>query len=115
MCADQGLAVCPYSPLEGGFLTGKYERDGSGPEGSRGDLYEWDDRQWAVLDAVRAVADEIDATPAQVTLRWLADQREFRCIPIVGARTTEQLEENLGAAEISISDDQYERIRAAYE
>ncbi|WP_134672350.1 aldo/keto reductase [Halorussus marinus] len=119
VCADRGLAVCPYSPLEGGFLTGKYERDAAGPEGSRGDLYEWDDRwddrQWAVLDAIRAIAEAVDATPAQVTLRWLADQREFQCIPIVGARTTDQLEENLGATEIDISDDQYDRIAAAAE
>ncbi|WP_132058855.1 aldo/keto reductase [Halorussus amylolyticus] len=119
VCANQDLAVCPYSPLEGGFLTGKYDREGSNPEGSRGDLYEWesrfDDRQWDVLDAIRAVADEVDATPAQVSLRWLADQREFQCIPIVGARTTDQLEENLGASEISMSDAQFERIDEAYE
>ncbi|WP_435182001.1 aldo/keto reductase [Halorussus sp. AFM4] len=119
VCADQDLAVCPYSPLEGGFLTGKYERDGSGPEGSRGDLYEWDDRfddrQWRVLDAIRDVADEAGATPAQVALRWLADQREFQCVPIVGARTVDQLEENLGAADVSLSDDQFERIETAYE
>ena len=119
VCADQELAVCPYSPLEGGFLTGKYERDGEGPEGSRGDLYEWgnrwDDRQWDVLDAIREIADAEGATPAQVSLRWLADQREFQCIPIVGARTVDQLEENLGAAEVSLSDDQFGRIAEAYE
>jgi aryl-alcohol dehydrogenase-like predicted oxidoreductase len=68
-----------------------------------------------VLDAVREVADEVDATPAQVSLRWLADQREFQCIPIVGARTPDQLEENLDAAEISLSDGQFERIEEAYE
>jgi len=119
VCADQDLAVCPYSPLEGGFLTGKYERDGDGPEGSRGDLYDWknrfDERQWDVLDEIRAVADETDATPAQVSLRWLADEREFQCVPIVGARTPDQLDENLGASEVSLSDDQFERIRKAYE
>ncbi|GAB3035151.1 aldo/keto reductase [Natronobiforma cellulositropha] len=122
VCADQGLAVCPYSPLAGGFLTGKYERVGEGvddveaPDGSRGALdemfSEWyvSERGWAVLDAVRAVAEEIDATPAQVALRWLVQQEAFTCVPIVGARTVAQLEDNLGALEIELSDAQYARI-----
>ncbi|WP_276256895.1 aldo/keto reductase [Halomontanus rarus] len=122
VCADQDLAVCPYSPLAGGFLTGKYERAGDGtqdvdaPDGSRGDLDEmfgdWyvSDRGWQVLDAVREIADEQDATPAQVALRWLIQQSEFTCVPIVGARTTDQLEENLGAIEVELTDAQCERI-----
>jgi aryl-alcohol dehydrogenase-like predicted oxidoreductase len=119
VCADQDLAVCPYSPLEGGFLTGKYERDGSAPEGSRGDLYDWGDRfeerQWRVLDAVNEIADEEDATPAQVTLRWMMDRERFRCIPIVGARTVDQMDDNMGAVELTLDDDQRERITGAYE
>lgn len=119
VCADQGLAVCPYSPLEGGFLTGKYTPDGDVPEGSRGELYSWDDRftdrQWRVLEAVDSVADDVDATPAQVALRWLIDQREFRTIPIIGARTVDQLDENVGAVDVSLSEEQFERIAAAYD
>ncbi|GGN10615.1 aldo/keto reductase [Halarchaeum nitratireducens] len=125
VCADQDLAVCPYSPLAGGFLTGKYERAGQGtydvkaPEGSRGQLdelfsdYYVSERGWHVLDAIRAVADELDATPAQVALRWLVEREAFTCVPIVGARTTDQLAENLGAVDISLSDDQRRRIRDA--
>ena len=117
--ADNDLAVCPYSPLEGGFLTGKYERDGDLPEGSRGERESWegrfDTRQWRVLDAVQAVADELDATPAQVALRWLVDQRAFTCVPIVGARSVDQLDENAGAADLSLSEAQYDRIESAYE
>ncbi|PSP82472.1 aryl-alcohol dehydrogenase [Halobacteriales archaeon QS_1_68_17] len=122
VCADQGLAVCPYSPLAGGFLTGKYEREGDeivGPEGSRADVdsrfeeYYVSRRGWHVLDAIRAVADELDATPAQVALRWLIEQDRFETIPIVGARTPEQIEENVGAVDISLSDDQFDRIDAA--
>jgi aryl-alcohol dehydrogenase-like predicted oxidoreductase len=119
VCADQGIAVCPYSPLEGGFLTGKYERDGSAPEESRGDLYDWegrfDDRQWATLAVIESVAEEVDATPAQVTLRWMTDRRRFTCIPIIGARSVDQLEENLGAVDVSLSADQRERITEAYD
>jgi aryl-alcohol dehydrogenase-like predicted oxidoreductase len=118
VCADQGLAVCPYSPLEGGFLTGKYA-GGEVEEGTRADLTDWElefsERQWRVHDAVRSVADEVDATPAQVALRWLVDQREFTCVPIFGARTVDQMEENLGTIDVSLSDDQYDRIATAYE
>ncbi|MEF8853251.1 MAG: aldo/keto reductase [Haloarculaceae archaeon] len=125
VCADQDIAVCPYSPLAGGFLTGKYERVGDGeveaPDGSRGDLDEhftdWyiDEDDWDVLDEVRAVADEVDATPAQVALRWLMDHERFTCVPIIGARTPDQLHENLDAIEVSLSDDQWDRIDEARE
>ncbi len=118
VCGDQELAVCPYSPLEGGFLTGKYERAGDdpndviSPDGSRGSLsgMSVDESDWAVLEEVEAVADELDATPAQVALRWLIDQREFTCVPIVGARSPDQLSENVGAVELSLSDGQFDRI-----
>ena len=122
VCADQDLAVCPYSPLAGGFLTGKYERVGDGtydidaPEDTRAQFDEmftdWyvSERGWHVLDEVRAGADEVDATPTQVALRWLMDQPDFTCVPIVGARTVDQLDENMGAGDVSISDDQFDRI-----
>ena len=126
VCADQDLAVCPYSPLAGGFLTGKYERADPddpksvrAPDGSRGSFDErferfyLSERGWKVLDEIRAVADEVDASPAQVSLRWLMDQEDVTCVPIVGARTTDQLEENLGAAEVSISSDQHDRLTDA--
>ncbi|RQH00045.1 aldo/keto reductase [Natrarchaeobius oligotrophus] len=123
VCADQDLAVCPYSPLAGGFLTGKYDRadDGSviAPDGSRGSLDEmFDDwyateQAWDVLEVVESVADEVDATPAQVSVRWLMGHDEFTCVPIVGARTPEQLEENVGAVDVDLTDDQFERIDAA--
>ncbi|SDQ50140.1 aldo/keto reductase [Natronobacterium texcoconense] len=123
VCADQDLAVCPYSPLAGGFLTGKYDRAEDGtveaPDGSRGTLTETfgdryaTDRAWDVLEAVEGVADEVDATPAQVSLRWLMEQDRFTCVPIVGARSTDQLEENVGAVEIDLTDGQFERIDEA--
>ena len=126
VCADQELAVCPYSPLAGGFLTGKYTRvdpddpkSVRAPDGSRGsfdDRFErfyLSERGWKVLDEIRSVADEVDATPAQISLRWLMDQQAFTCIPIVGARTVDQLEENVAAADVSISREQHDRITDA--
>jgi aryl-alcohol dehydrogenase-like predicted oxidoreductase len=126
VCADQELAVCPYSPLAGGFLTGKYERTDpddpqavEAPDGTRGSFDDYfgdwyaSERGWKVLDAVREVADQVDATPAQVALRWLIDHDEFTCVPIVGARTRDQLAENVGATEFSLSAEQWDRIMDA--
>jgi aryl-alcohol dehydrogenase-like predicted oxidoreductase len=126
VCADQELAVCPYSPLAGGFLTGKYERTDpddpqavEAPDGTRGSFDDYfgdwyaSERGWKVLDGIREVADQVDATPAQVALRWLIDHDEFTCVPIVGARTRDQLAENVGATEVSLSAEQWDRIMDA--
>ncbi|MFC7249698.1 aldo/keto reductase [Halomicroarcula sp. GCM10025324] len=126
VCADQDIAVCPYSPLAGGFLTGKYERADpddpkafEGPEGARGDIYDsfqdyyLSERGWHVLAEIEAIAEDLDATPAQVALRWLIEQPDLTCVPIVGARTVDQLDENVGAVDLSLSDDQFNRIVSA--
>jgi aryl-alcohol dehydrogenase-like predicted oxidoreductase len=122
VCADQEIAVCPYSPLAGGFLTGKYERVGDGtydldaPDDARSQLedrfrrFYVSERGWHVLDEIRAIADEIDATPAQVALCWLMDQPEITCVPIVGARKPGQIDENVGAVPLSLSADHFDRI-----
>ena len=106
VCADQNLAVCPYSPLAGGLLTGKYERGSDAPAGSRGDLSGWDskfdDRQWATLAAVKSVAEAEGVTPTQVALRWLMDRKSFTCVPIIGARTVDQIAENADAVDVSL-------------
>lgn len=125
VCADQDLAVCPYSPLAGGFLTGKYDRadDGSvvGPDGSRATLvdqfgeYYATETAWDVLEEIEDVADAHDATPAQVSLRWLMEQQRFTCVPIVGARTPEQLEENVTAVELELDEAEFDRIDAVRE
>ncbi|WP_229115579.1 aldo/keto reductase [Halapricum desulfuricans] len=125
VCEDQNLAVCPYSPLHGGFLTGKYERVGDGaveaPDGSRGDIDEhfedWylKEDAWDVLEEIRAVAEETGASPAQVSLAWLLHHEDLTIVPIIGARTPDQLEENLGAVDVELTDAQFERIDAAME
>lgn len=113
-CADAGIAVCPFSPLAGGFLTGKYDRESASPEGSRGDRNDWSgrhsDRDWDVLDTVQRVANEVDSTPLQVALRWLMDRDRFSVVPIIGARTVDQLSENVGAVDISLSQIQRRRV-----
>lgn len=112
----EGLGVIPWSPLAGGFLTGKYERETDPADGTRGAASEsvrsyFTDENWAVLDAVRAVADEEDATPAQVSLAWLLHQ-ETVTAPIIGPKSSEQLADDLGALDVTLTDEQIGRIAA---
>ncbi|MGX6601177.1 aldo/keto reductase [Micromonosporaceae bacterium Da 78-11] len=106
--ADAGLGVLPWSPLRGGWLTGRYVRGGSAPTGTRiatANAEQWgerwavydNERTWRVLDELHAVAAQAGREPAQVALNWLL-QRPAVTAPIIGARTMEQLESNLGAA-----------------
>jgi aryl-alcohol dehydrogenase-like predicted oxidoreductase len=116
VCEGEGVGVIPWSPLAGGFLTGKYERDGDVPSDTRAadDEYTADrftDENWAVLDEIRTVADDHDATPAQVSLAWLL-HRDVVDAPIVGPRSLDHLEENLRAVELSLTDEEVERIAA---
>ncbi|WP_458188091.1 aldo/keto reductase [Haladaptatus sp. NG-WS-4] len=118
MCQDYDIGLVPWSPLAGGFLTGKYSRDEAPPEGSRGatdqqfrDSY-LTDENFDVLEEVETVAQTVGASPAQVSLAWLLEHDAVTA-PIVGARTVEQLEENLAATEVSLNDDQFERLTGA--
>ena len=119
-CLDAGLGLLPWSPLAGGWLTGKYQRDqrpqgesrlGEDPE--RG-MEAWGPRNaqestWAVVDAVGEVADEVGASRAQVALAWVAAQPAVTSV-ILGARTVEQLTDNLGAADLDLSAKQLQRL-----
>ncbi|HEY3506582.1 MAG TPA: aldo/keto reductase [Actinocatenispora sp.] len=118
VCRNEGAGLIVWSPLAGGWLSGKYDRAmAQAPADSRaaGDG-SWASRAtehtWAVLDAVRAVATETDTTPAQVALRWLL-QRPGVTAPIVGVRTPEQLRDNLGATGWSLTDKQMDRLTTA--
>lgn len=121
VCQNEGLGVIPWSPLRGGWLTGKYRRSMEAPpEGSRVESAEregWSEswslynnaRTWEVIDELLAVAEELEKEPAQVALRWLI-QRPGVTAPIIGARTIGQLESNLGAANWSLSDEHMRRL-----
>ena len=115
LCLDQGLAVIPYSPLAGGFLTGKYRRGAEAPASERAEGVQrryFNDRGWATLDALEAVAGEHGARPAQVALAWLL-ARPGLTAPIIGANTPEQLAASLGALDLQLSSEQIERLDAA--
>ncbi|WP_411963897.1 aldo/keto reductase [Haloferax sp. YSMS24] len=114
VCEGEGVGVIPWSPLAGGFLTGKYERDDSVPTDTRAETDEYTsnrftDENWAVLDVIRELADEKDATPAQISLAWLLHKPVVDA-PIVGPRTIDHLDENLGALDIELTPDEIDRI-----
>lgn len=110
LCVDAGLAVNPWSPLAGGVLTGKYRRGESAPHGTRAHGREpIDERGIAIAEVVVAVADEVDRTPAQVALNWVL-HRPGVTAPIVGARTSEQLVDSLGATGWKLAPEHVERL-----
>jgi aryl-alcohol dehydrogenase-like predicted oxidoreductase len=112
---DAGLGLLPWSPLGGGWLSGKYQRDqrptGStrlGEDPGRG-MEAWErrgtERTWRIIEAVQQVAEARGATMAQVALSWVTN-RPAVTSTILGARTLEQLEDNLGSVDVALSEDE---------
>src|ERR671917_421988 len=122
VCLEEGLGVIPWSPLGGGFLSGKYRRDEDPPEDSRiagavESMEEyWDrratERNWAALDVVGRISDETGKSYAQISLNWLLRQDGVTA-PIIGARTVEQLEDNIGASGWELTGEQVEDLSEA--
>lgn len=123
VCVNEGIGMLPWSPLGGGWLSGKYRRD-TAPTGAtrlgenpdRGmEAYgprNSDERTWRVIEAVQEVAETRGDSMAQVALAWLVDRPAVSSV-ILGARTLEQLDDNLGAAGLHLSDDDTARLDEA--
>jgi aryl-alcohol dehydrogenase-like predicted oxidoreductase len=122
-CASTGLGLLPWSPLGGGWLTGKYNKDARpsgatrlGENPDRGveayDRRSTAQRTWDVIEAVESVASSRGVTMAQVALAWLVDRPMVTSV-ILGARTVEQLQDNLGAAELHLDGQELARLDAA--
>jgi aryl-alcohol dehydrogenase-like predicted oxidoreductase len=114
LCQRENLGVIPYSPLEGGFLTGKYHRDGSALAKSRGAGNDRmrnyaNDQGFAILDALTNIGRDRNATLAQVALAWLLANSTVTSA-IIGANTVEQLSELISAAGLTLSDDEKARL-----
>ena len=122
---DARIGLLPWSPLGGGWLSGKYQRDqpptgatrlGENPE--RG-MEAWkarnaDPRTWQVISAVQEIAQAHEVTASQVALAWLADRPAVTSV-ILGARTTGQLADNLAAADLRLGADDANRLTAVSE
>ncbi len=118
MCEEEGVGFLAWSPLAGGWLTGKYRRGSPIPPDSRGgrrdrfeDLPEQrvKEKTWDIIDTLIEIARERGKTPAQVALNWVLRKSE-NIVPIFGARTLEQIEDNLGAVGWGLSDVEIRRL-----
>ena len=110
MARELGLGVTPWSPLKGGLLTGKY-RKGERPERGRigEDSDHLSERNFAIVDALEAIAKEADCSIAQAALAWVRSRAGVSST-IIGARTLDQLRDNLGSLDVSLNDDQLEKL-----
>lgn len=106
LCVEEGVGVLPWSPLSGGFLSGKYRRDDPKPEGARRSGFDFPPidvvRGFDAVETATLIAKEKGATVAQVALAWLLAQPGVTSI-IIGANKMEQLEDNLKASALQLS------------
>jgi aryl-alcohol dehydrogenase-like predicted oxidoreductase len=124
VCLNEGLGIIPWSPLRGGWLSGKYKRGMTAPaEGTRvesAEKFGWSeswskyntDHTWNVIDELHAVAGELGRSPAQVALNWVMSKPGVTA-PIIGARTMEQLDDNIAASGWALSADHMARLDKA--
>jgi aryl-alcohol dehydrogenase-like predicted oxidoreductase len=112
---DQGVGILVWSPLAGGLMSGKYRRGQDGPAGSR-HVGAWDEPPvrdpealYDVIDVLVEVGEEHGVSAAQVSLAWLLTRPGVTSL-LVGARTDEQLADNLAAADLELTDEQIDRI-----
>jgi len=120
---DAGIGLLPWSPLAGGWLSGKYERDVAptgatrlGEDPKRG-MEAWearnaDERTWRVVDTVKEIAEAHGASSSQVALAWLGAQPAVTSV-ILGARTVKQLQDNMGAVDLDLSAEELQRLSEA--
>jgi aryl-alcohol dehydrogenase-like predicted oxidoreductase len=122
-CESTGLGLLPWSPLAGGVLTGKYQRDAEAPAdtrlsdaGSRSFFAprSAEQRTWDVIEALRAIAAEREATPAQVALAWVKGRPQVTSV-IIGCRTHEQFTDNMTAADLVLTDKEMDQLTTASE
>ena len=96
-----------WSPLAGGLLSGKYNRDGKGPTGARRTNFDFPpvdkDRAFKCIDVMRGIADRHNASVAQIALAWLLHQKAVTSV-MIGAKTVEQLDDNLASTKVKLNE-----------
>ena len=124
LCLSEGLGIVPWSPLGGGFLTGKYQRDKAPQDASEGRIAVMPDkaeeawhrrdteRNWKIIEVMNELAERYDASHPQIALAWLLAQPAVASV-IIGVRTMEQLEDNLGASDLTLSVEDLARLNEA--
>ena len=113
VCLDQGVGVIPYSPLQGGFLTGKYRRDAV-PDSARAEGLKkyFTEKNFTLIDLLEERGKAHQASITQMTLAWML-QRPAITAPIIGANTVDQLKDILGSQEIQLTQEDVEAIDQA--
>ena len=116
VCLDQGLAVLPFSPLHGGYLTGKYRREAAWPQGTRHNRMEsagpWPveaGKLYDIVDELDVVAANHGVTVSQVALNYLLNKPGV-CSLITGMRSAAQLKENIGATDWELAPEEFARL-----
>lgn len=113
LLASEKIGLMVWSPLAGGLLSGKYDRESSGPQGSRRVTFDFPpvnrDRVFDCVDVMREIAKAHRASVAGVAIAWLL-QRPFVTTVIIGAKNSEQLDDNLAATEIKLTGDDLEKL-----
>jgi aryl-alcohol dehydrogenase-like predicted oxidoreductase len=115
IAVDQGVEILVWSPLAGGLLSGKYRRGQDGPEGSR-HLTDWneppvrdEEQLYDIVDALVEIGEAHGVSAAQVAIAWLLGRPGVASV-VIGARTDEQLADNLAAAELELTADERSRL-----
>jgi aryl-alcohol dehydrogenase-like predicted oxidoreductase len=113
MMQSEGVGLMVWSPLAGGFLSGKFEREGKGPQGARRTSFDFPpvnkEAAWPIIDAMREVAAAHGVSVARVALAYVL-AKPFVTTVIIGARNTEQLEDNLAAAELKLTPEELAKL-----
>lgn len=106
-----GMGVLPFSLIGGGLLTGKYDEQPTEPTRMDPARLKIQEKTRAIIDAVKDVAEEMGHSRSQVAINWVRQQQNrAQIVPILGARTQEQLEDNLGALDWTLTDEQVKRL-----
>lgn len=110
---DQQLGLMVWSPLAGGLLSGKFGRDKQGPEGARRTSFDFPvvdtDRAFSCVDAMRLIAQHHQVSVAQVALAWLLSRPQVSTV-IIGAKTPDQLADNLGSTRLTLSPEELKTL-----
>ena len=112
LCKNFGIGVIPYSPLAGGFLTGKYQKSQNPPDSLRADGAKnryYNEHNWKILSTVSEIAKQRGRSVSQISLAWLLSN-DVVTSPIIGPRNLDQLNDNLGAVGLRLSNDEINKI-----
>ena len=112
LCNEEGLGVLPWSPLSGGFLTGKYTRQNQKPSGARRSEFNFppvDERGYDAIDVLSDISKNKNVSIAQLSLAWLLAQKGVTSV-IIGANKISQLEDNLGSLSVHLTEDEISKL-----